>query len=166
VSVRGALRVLRPAKPRQAVGDPCEDCGAMLVCCVQCGVESRCLECYPYERPTALDAKVDATVRLARDHPQAGLLGGAIRALVPALLIWAGMTYTPPGILRALAGLAGTVACCAFLAAGAAWGSLPLPGEVPHCRRYDSTPYDRRALAGFGALTVQVALMCTGIATA
>jgi hypothetical protein len=166
VNVRGALQALRPGRPRQAVGDPCEDCGSVLVRCVQCGVGSRCLECDPYERPTARDAQMDATVRLARDHPQVGLLAGAVGSLVPAMLIWAEAAYAPPGMLRVLAGLAGAAACCAFLAAGAAWGKLPLRGEVPQCRRYELTPYDRRALGGFGALFLQVVLVCIGVATA
>lgn len=166
MNVRGAIKALRPSEPRQAAGDLCADCGAVLVWCIQCGVDSRCLECYPYERPTALDTEMDAAIRFAREHPQAGLLAGAMGSLVPVLLIWAAATYAPPGLLRVLASLAGAAACCAFLAAGVAWGSLPLPGEVPHCRRDESTPYDRRAFAGFGALIVQVALVCIGIATA
>ena len=166
MSVRGTLQALRPGKPRQAVGDLCDDCGTVLVRCVQCGVNSRCLTCYPYERPTARDADMDATVRFAREHPQAGLLAGAVASLGPAMLIWAELTYASPGMLRALVCLAGAAACCAFLAAGAAWGDLPLRGEVPHCRRNGLTPYDRRALAGIGALIVQVVLVCIGAATA
>ena len=164
MSVRGALQALRPSKARQLVGDPCDDCGTVLVRCVQCGVNSRCLECYPYERPTSRDADMDATVRFARDHPQAGLVAGAVASLVPAMVIWAEVTYAPPGMVRVLVCLAGAAACCAFLAAGAAWGGLPLRGEVPHCRRDDLTPYDRRALAGIGALFMQVALVCIGVA--
>jgi hypothetical protein len=94
------------------------------------------------------------------------LLGGAFGALVPAMLVWADLAFAPPGALRILGCLAGAVACCAFLAAGAAWGSLPLPGEVPPCRRHDLTPYDRWAFAGCGALITQVALVCVGVTTA
>ena len=166
MSVRSALRAWRPGKPRQDVGDPCDDCGTVLVRCVQCGINSRCLTCCPYERATARDADIAATVRFAREHPQAGLLAGAIGSLMPAMLIWAELTYAPPGVLRVLVSLAGAAACCAFLAACAAWGSLPLRGEVPHCRRRDLTPYDRRALAGIGALFVQVALVCIGVSAA
>ena len=166
MTVRSALQALRPRKARQAVGDPCDDCGTVLVRCVQCGVNSRCLTCYPYERPTARDAEIDATVRFARDHPQAGLQAGVIGSLVPAMLIWAEMTYAPPGILRDLVSLAGAVACCAFPAAGAAWGSLPLPGEVPHCRKLEPTPYDRWVFVGFGALLVQVVIVCVGVVAA
>ena len=166
MSVRGALQALRPSKARQAVGDPCDDCGTVLVRCVQCGVNSRCLECYPYERPTARDAEKDEAVGFIREHPHAGLLAGALGSLVPAMLIWAGMTYAPPGMVRVLVSLAGAAACCAFLAAGAALGSLPLPGEVPHCRRDDLTPYEWRARVGIWALFVQVALVCIGVSAA
>jgi hypothetical protein len=43
---------------------------------------------------------------------------------------------------------------------------LPLRGEVPHCRRNDRTPYDRRELVAIGALLVHVALVCIDVATA
>jgi hypothetical protein len=128
VSARGVLRAWRPRRPQQASGDPCEACGTVLVPSVQCGVNSRCLTCYPYERSSARDAEIDATVRLARDQPRVGLLAG--------------------------------------LGAGASWGSLLLSGEVPHCRGHERTLHDRRALAGGVALLAQLALTCTGIATA
>jgi hypothetical protein len=166
VSLRKAIQAMLPRTPAQEIGDPCRDCGTVLVLCVQCGAEPRCLECLPYERPTEHDEKISAAVRLARDHPHAGVMGGAFAALVPAMLVWAQTTYVPPGVLRTVGTLAGAVACCTFLAAGAAAGKLPLPGEVPECRRHDYTPYDRWALAGIVALVVQVALVSVGIAAA
>ncbi|WP_405584854.1 hypothetical protein [Streptomyces sp. NBC_01190] len=166
MSARDVVRALRPSKPRQAVGDPCEDCGAVLVLCVQCGTDSRCPDCYPYERPTRRDEEVDDSVRLARDHPHVGLLGGAIAALIPAAFDWVDLTYVPPGVLRIVTCLAGAAACCLLLAAGAAWRALPLLGEVPHCRRGDLTPHDRRALAGCAVLVVQIVLVCVGVTAA
>ncbi|HEY5835118.1 hypothetical protein [Streptomyces sp.] len=166
MSVRAALRAWRPPKPRQEVDDPCDECGTVLVLCVQCGVNARCVVCLPYERPTERTEEIQASVRFVRDHPEAGLLGGVIASLVPAMLVWAQVTYAPPGMVRILGTLAGAVTCCAFLAAGAAWSSLPLPGEAPPCRWHDPTPYDRWALAGTGALFAQIALVCIGVAAA
>lgn len=130
------------------------------------GVNSRCLACLPYEQATERAAEIQASVQFVRDHPETGLLGGAIASLVPATLIWAQVAYTAPGALRILGTLAGAAACCAFLAAGAAWGTVPLPGEVQPCRWHDPTPFDRWALTGIGALLVQVALVCIGTAAA
>ncbi|HEY5834571.1 hypothetical protein [Streptomyces sp.] len=160
------LHTWHRARPSQDVGDPCEDCGTTLALCFQCGVNSRCLACCPYERPTAGDKVMYAAVRQAREQPEIGLLAGVLASLVPAMLVWAGMTYCAPGVMRTLGALAGAAACCAFLAAGAAWGSLPLPGELPPCRTHDLTPYDRRALAGAGALLAQIVLLSTAFTAA
>ena len=53
-----------------------------------------------------------------------------------------------------------------MIAWGVALARLPLPGEVPACRGYDWTPYDRWRCAGNVALFVQVALECTGVTAA
>ena len=158
------LRMWRRRGPRQVLGDLCGDCGAVLVSCVQCGAHVRCLVCCPYERPSAGDAGMHATVRAVRDHPELGLLAGALAALVPAVRVWAGMSFARPGVTCVVGTLAGALACCCFLGAGAAWGTVPLRGEVSPCRVADWTPYDRRALAGCVALGAQVALLSIGIA--
>jgi hypothetical protein len=163
------VNVLRPQslysrKRRQAVGDPCEDCEAILVLCVQCGVDSRCLACFPYERSSARDEEEYRLRQIVRDRPQLGLLAGVFAALFPATFLWAGQTFDAPGTVRTLAALAGTVAACAFLAMGAAVSTLPLPGERSPCRMRDWTPYDRWEWTGITALLVQIILVSVGIA--
>ncbi|MEU6851463.1 hypothetical protein ABZ901_16245 [Actinacidiphila alni] len=138
----------------------------MLVVCMQCGAMARCLECFPYSRPSEIEEEHAELVRLIRDHPKIGLFAGAVSALVPGMLLWAGTVFVPPGVVRAAESVAGAVAVCAFLVAGAAAGWLPLLGEVPQCRRGDWTPYDRWALIGVCALVVQAGLVCAGISVA
>jgi hypothetical protein len=156
---------MRRRRPRQAVGDPCEDCGTALVLCIQCGINSRCLECCPYERPSAREQEIHAFVRMVREHPRIGLLAGTLAAVVPAALIWAGTQYVPPGGLRTVGALAGAAACCAGLATGAAIGRLPDPGQIPACRAYDRTPFDRWSLVAFWAFLIQVAAICASVST-
>lgn len=161
--LRGAGRA---RGPRQDAGDPCDDCGTVLVQCLQCGTEVRCLTCRPYERPSPDDEETDEAVRTVREHPQLGLLAGVIAAAVPAAFLWAGLSMARGDTLRLLIGAAGAAACCACLGAGAAIGKSPLTREVPMCRRPDSTPYDRWFFTAAGALAVEVALVCIGIAAA
>jgi hypothetical protein len=130
------------------------------VLCVQCGMDSRCAACYPYERPSDREARIGEAVRDIRENPQVGLLTGAFMALAAALFTWLGFSTAPPGVLRVLGSMAGAVASCAFLGAGAAYGKVPLPGEVPRCRSDDPTLYDWLAFTGFGALVAQVVLVC------
>ncbi|MEU6851197.1 hypothetical protein ABZ901_14860 [Actinacidiphila alni] len=119
------------------------------------------------ERPSVGDEKLKALVRLVRASPEIGLVAGALACSAPAMLIWAGVTFVAPGLLRSGGVLAGAVACCAFLIVGATAGGLPLPGEVPTCRMIRSTtPWDRWSWPGVGAALVQIALMCVGIAAA
>ncbi|MFF7192545.1 hypothetical protein ACFZAM_02340 [Streptomyces sp. NPDC008079] len=166
MSLREALR-LRAREPSYEAGDPCEDCGNALVLCVQCGEDVRCPNCVPYERPSAGDEALRATVRLVRDRPEAGLLAGALACSPPAMLGWVGMTFVAPGLLRTGGALAGAVACGAFLAMGATAGGLPLAGEAPTCRINRTTaPYDRWSWTGAGAVAVQIVLVSLGVAAA
>jgi hypothetical protein len=144
------------------VGDACEDCGEVLVLCLLCGVDSRCLTCTPYERRPARDEE-HRVIRMARASPELGLIVGAFAALVPAALVWVTLAFVAPGLARTAGIVAGAVAACAFLAAGAALGKLPLPGEVPACRADDWTPYDHWLWTGAGALVLQCALLSVGI---
>lgn len=164
MSLLGALRARCWRGPSQEVGDPCEDCGAVLVLCVQCGTRVRCSACYPYERSRDAGSAHQALLRVVREHPSLGLFAGALTALLPAALCWVGSLVVGPGLLRVLGSMAGAVACCAYLSSGAVLGSLPLRGEVPPCRMDDRTPYDRRALVGTVAFVVQVALVSIGVA--
>ena len=107
---------------------------------------------------------MDSARRLLREHPEIGLFVGVVLALVPASLIWVQVAFAPPGLLRVLGGLAGAVACCAFLASGPAWAKVPLSSEVPQCRR-KATPYHRLTLAAHAAVAVQIALASIAITT-
>lgn len=157
---------MRGVGQSQGPGDPCEDCGTVLVVCVQCDADARCLACFPYDRPSAREQERVTALRMVRDHPEIGLFVGVLGALVPAMLLWAGAVFIPPGVVRSVASVSGAVAACAFLAAGAALAKLPLPGEIPACRRYDWTPFARRCWAGYVALFVQLALGVIGITSA
>ncbi|MEU6850629.1 hypothetical protein ABZ901_11965 [Actinacidiphila alni] len=132
---------------------------------MQCDAMARCLECFPYSRPSEIEEERAGLVRLIRDHPQIGLLAGAMGALVPGMLLWAGAVFVPPGAVRAAESVAGAAAVCSFLAMGAAMAKVPLPGEVPACRRSEGTPFDRWQLTAFAAVLVQLALLGVGIAS-
>jgi hypothetical protein len=161
-----ARSALRPRGRSQGPGDPCEDCGTVLVVCMQCDAQARCLVCYPYDRPSVREQERATALRMVRDRPEIGLFVGVLGALVPAMLLWAGAVSIPPGVVRSVAGASGAVAVCASLAAGAALAKLPLPGEIPACRRYDWTPFDRRCWAGYVAFFVQLALVVVGFTAA
>ncbi|MYS22826.1 hypothetical protein GA0115240_144883 [Streptomyces sp. DvalAA-14] len=103
-------------------------------------------------------------IRTVRASPELGLLVGTLAALVPTALVWATLTFASPGLAQMAGAVAGAVAGCAFLAAGAAIGRLPLPGEVPACRADDWTPYDRWLWTGTGVLVLQSALLSADIA--
>ncbi|MGC5344093.1 hypothetical protein [Streptomyces sp. DT171] len=81
------------------------------------------------------------------------------------MFLWAALTYLPDGTVRTLAVIAGTAACCAFLAMGAAMRKAPLPEEQPACRMREPTPDERWWCTALVALLVQVALVCVGMAT-
>jgi hypothetical protein len=92
-------------------------------------------------------------------------LGGALAALLPAMFVWAGMTYVVAGPVKALSTLAGTMAAGAYLAMGVAIGKAPLPDEIPLCRMGDLTAYERWEWAGTLALLVQIAVVTFGVAS-
>ncbi|WP_225850922.1 hypothetical protein [Streptomyces sp. HPF1205] len=147
------------------MGEPCGACGRRLVLCLQCGAEPRCLLCAPYQRPSAEEEEEYELRRIVRSRPEVGLLGGVLAALLPAMFVWAGMTYVVAGAARTLSVLAGTVATGAYLAMGVAMGKAPLRGEIPACRMGDPTPYHRWERTGTLALLVQVAVICLGAAS-
>lgn len=133
--------------------------------CLQCDAELRCLACAPYQRPSAQDEEEYELRRVVRSYPEAGLLGGALAALLPAMFVWAGMTYVVAGPVKALSTLAGTMAAGAYLAMGVAIGKAPLPDEIPLCRMGDLTAYERWEWAGTLALLVQIAVVTFGVAS-
>lgn len=117
----------------QEVGASC-DCGDIVVLCMQCGVDTRCLTCSPYWRPSSSDLELYRAVRDTRAQPVLGLMVGLLMAMVPTAMIWANISFAPPGTCRTLSTWAGSVAVTAFLIGGALFRQIPLPDERPSCQ--------------------------------